>query len=151
MWPRIRAQRYRVFYVLNGLSQRINKVDHVCSSTLWCHLSGWVLEQVKVQLVQGDRRRGWRGLGQLEEPLSSDTTARVWGRYNDMDKKRRKWHRHKVKIIYRIDRRCRPPLITAGMPMISPKIESRWGQGLRQTKDVHTVGAKKEKSPRVQF
>lgn len=150
MWLRSRPQRYRAFYVLNDLSQCINKIEHVCSSTLWCHLSGWVLEQVKVQLVQGDRRRGWRGLGQLEEPLSSDTTARVWGRYKDMDKKRRKWHRHKVKIIYRIDGRCRPPLITAGMPMISPKIESRWGQGLRQTKDVHS-GGNKEKSPRVQF
>lgn len=63
--------------------------------------------------------------------------------------KLRKCYRLRVRIIYIIDGRCRPPLITAGIPMISPKIESRWGQDLRQTKDVHSE--KKEKSAKEQY
>lgn len=42
--------------------------------------------------------------------------------------------------IYIIDRRCRPPLITAVIPMISlcKTARQRQGQSLRQTKDVHS-------------
>lgn len=49
--------------------------------------------------------------------------------------KRRNHYRPLVRVIYIIDRRCSPPLITAGIQMISPKIESRRGQSSRQTKE----------------
>lgn len=125
--------------------------ENVHITALSCYLSGWVLGQAEVQSAQGDRRREWRGLGQLEEPWSSDTTAGVWARYKiwTTKKKQRKHYRLWARIIYIIDRRCRPPLITAGISMISPKIETRRGHSLRQTKDV--CSEKKEKSVKDHF
>lgn len=133
------------FFQLNSLMW--SEVPYAVS-TLSCYLLGLVLEGVRVQLVQGGRRREWRSLGQLEEPWSSDTAARVWERYKGWGQqesrklKLRNHYRLQVRIIYIIDRRFRPPLITAGIEMISPKIESRRGQEL----ETNTIEKEKKNS-----
>lgn len=86
--------------LIHFLSHCTETGKNVLISTLKCYRSGWVWGQVKVQSVQGDRKREWRGRGQPGEPWSSDTTAGVWRRYKDfrLQTVLNKWRRSPVNM-----------------------------------------------------